>query len=111
MAQAGSAAGSGGGQVRAGGAWRGARQSGTDLGGLEPMMASRRSSGRRSSLSSVAGRPAAPASRTTLHYIYGWYVIVEANRISGFEGWDREIVSLRCIWEGTRAGRYGDYSP
>ena len=40
-----------------------------------------------------------------LSYIEGWYVIGEANRVFGFEGWDRETVSLRCVWEGPRQGR------
>jgi DNA recombination protein Rad52 len=41
----------------------------------------------------------------TLQYLEGWYVLAEANRIFGFDGWDRETVSLRCIWEGMRQGR------
>ena len=41
----------------------------------------------------------------TLSYIEGWYAIAEANRVFGFEGWDRETVSLRCVWEGARQGR------
>jgi DNA recombination protein Rad52 len=42
----------------------------------------------------------------TLSYIEGWFAIAEANRIFGFEGWDREIVALRCVWEANRQGRY-----
>jgi recombination DNA repair RAD52 pathway protein len=41
----------------------------------------------------------------TLSYIEGWYAIAEANRVFGFDGWDRETVSLRCVWEGPRQGR------
>lgn len=41
----------------------------------------------------------------TLSYIEGWYAIAEANRLFGFAGWDRETVSLRCVWEGLRQGR------
>jgi DNA recombination protein Rad52 len=41
----------------------------------------------------------------TLHYIEGWYAMAEANRVFGFEGWDRETVSLRCVWDGLRHGR------
>jgi DNA recombination protein Rad52 len=33
----------------------------------------------------------------TLHYIEGWYAIAEANRIFGFDGWDRETISTICI--------------
>jgi DNA recombination protein Rad52 len=41
----------------------------------------------------------------TLSYIEGWHAIAEANRVFGFEGWDRETVSLRCVWEGARQGK------
>lgn len=30
-------------------------------------------------------------------YIEGWYAIGEANRIFGFDGWDREVVACNCI--------------
>ena len=43
----------------------------------------------------------------SLSYIEGWHAIAEANRIFGFDGWDRETVALRCAWEGARAGRHG----
>jgi DNA recombination protein Rad52 len=36
----------------------------------------------------------------TLHYIEGWHAIAEANRIFGFDGWDRETVSGTCVWSG-----------
>ncbi len=42
---------------------------------------------------------------TTLSYVEGWHVIFEANRIFGFDGWDRETVDSRCIWKGNRSGR------
>jgi hypothetical protein len=32
-----------------------------------------------------------------LAYIEGWHAIAEANRIFGFDGWDRETVEQRCI--------------
>jgi hypothetical protein len=32
-----------------------------------------------------------------LAYIEGWHAIAEANRIFGFDGWDRETVEHRCI--------------
>jgi hypothetical protein len=41
----------------------------------------------------------------TLSYIEGWHAIAEANRVFGFEGWDRETVALRCVWEGARQGK------
>ena len=42
----------------------------------------------------------------TLSYVEGWFAIAEANRIFGFEGWDRETVTMRCVWEGIRHGRH-----
>ena len=38
----------------------------------------------------------------SLSYIEGWHVIAEANRIFGFDGWDRETVSAECIWQDVR---------
>ena len=38
---------------------------------------------------------------TTLHYIEGWYAIAEANRIFGFDAWDRRTVGTHCVWTGT----------
>jgi Rad52/22 family double-strand break repair protein len=32
-----------------------------------------------------------------LSYIEGWFAIAEANRIFGFDGWDRETVEAKCI--------------
>jgi Rad52/22 family double-strand break repair protein len=37
-----------------------------------------------------------------LSFIEGWHVIAEANRIFGFEGWDRESVWCQCVWEDGR---------
>ena len=34
----------------------------------------------------------------TLHYVEGWHVVAEANRIFGFDGWDRESVTSTCVW-------------
>ena len=44
-------------------------------------------------------------SGQTVRYIEGWYAIAEANRLFGPEGWDRETVSVRCVWEGAQHGR------
>lgn len=30
--------------------------------------------------------------------VEGWHVVAEANRIFGFDGWDRETVSSNCVW-------------
>ncbi len=41
----------------------------------------------------------------TLSYLEGWHAVAEANRIFGFDGWDRETVSASCIWQGRRDGQ------
>lgn len=37
-----------------------------------------------------------------LSYIEGWVAIKEANRIFGFDGWNRETVELKCVAEAAR---------
>jgi DNA recombination protein Rad52 len=37
-----------------------------------------------------------------LSYVEGWHVIAEANRVFGFESWDRETVWCECVWEDGR---------
>src|SRR5581483_8085708 len=32
-----------------------------------------------------------------LSYLEGWFVVSEANRIFGFDGWSRETVESRCV--------------
>lgn len=32
-----------------------------------------------------------------LSYIEGWYAISEANRVFGYDGWDRETVEAKCV--------------
>jgi DNA recombination protein Rad52 len=39
----------------------------------------------------------------TLSYIEGWHVIAEANRIFGFDGWDREMIWSECVWQDARS--------
>lgn len=34
-----------------------------------------------------------------LHYLEGWHVVAEANRIFGFDAWDRETVLSQCVWQ------------
>ena len=41
------------------------------------------------------------ANGLTLSYIEGWHAIAEANRIFGFDGWDRRTLFTNCIWTGT----------
>jgi hypothetical protein len=43
-----------------------------------------------------------------LSYIEGWHAIAEANRIFGFDGWSRETLELRCVWEGSRRTHRGE---
>jgi hypothetical protein len=38
------------------------------------------------------------ADGTELHYVEGWHVIAEANRIFGFDAWDRRTVSTNCVF-------------
>jgi len=40
----------------------------------------------------------------TLSYVEGWHVIAEANRVFGFDAWDRETLEARCVWEGASKG-------
>jgi DNA recombination protein Rad52 len=41
----------------------------------------------------------------TLSYIEGWHAISEANRIFGYDAWDRVTANSRCVWTGT-SGRF-----
>ncbi len=41
----------------------------------------------------------------TLSYIEGWHAIAEANRIFGFDGWNRETVRAECVWQGGNNGK------
>jgi len=40
--------------------------------------------------------------RTRLSYLEGWQVISEANRIFGFDGWERSTLISRCVVEHER---------
>ena len=42
---------------------------------------------------------------TTLAYIEGWHAVSEANRIFGYDAWDRETVTEKCVWSG-KSGQY-----
>jgi len=37
-------------------------------------------------------------------YVEGWHVIAEANRIFGYDSWDRKTISPRCVWSELRRG-------
>jgi DNA recombination protein Rad52 len=45
------------------------------------------------------------AQGATISYLEGWHVIAEANRIFGFDCWDRTTLSPRCAWSETEAGQ------
>ena len=44
-------------------------------------------------------------SGLTLSYIEGWHAIAEANRIFGYDAWDRQTMALKCVWEGLKGNR------
>lgn len=44
------------------------------------------------------------ANGITLAYVEGWHVVAEANRIFGFDCWDRQTVSPKCLWSVVRRG-------
>ena len=41
-----------------------------------------------------------------LSYIEGWYAISEANRIFGFDGWNRETVESKCVLARENRGSF-----
>jgi DNA recombination protein Rad52 len=43
---------------------------------------------------------------STLSYVEGWHAIAEANRIFGYEAWDRRTISASCVWTEAKAGTY-----
>ena len=47
------------------------------------------------------------ANGTTLSYLEGWFVLMEANRVFGFDGWERETLETRCVWQGRDGGGAG----
>jgi hypothetical protein len=40
-----------------------------------------------------------------LAYVEGWYVLTQANRIFGFDGWNRESLETRCVLSREARGR------
>ena len=41
-----------------------------------------------------------------LSYVEGWYAISEANRIFGFDGWNRETVESKCVLARENRGTF-----
>src|SRR5262249_27116271 len=46
------------------------------------------------------------ANGRELSYIEGWYAISEANRIFGFDGWNRETLESRCVLARENRGSF-----
>jgi recombination DNA repair RAD52 pathway protein len=46
------------------------------------------------------------ANRRELFYIEGWYAITEANRIFGFDGWNRETLESKCVLARENRGTF-----
>ena len=47
------------------------------------------------------------ANGTDLHYVEGWHVIAEANRIFGYDAWDRRTLASHCVWSGVSGAYHG----
>jgi hypothetical protein len=41
-----------------------------------------------------------------ISYVEGWYALASANRLFGFEGWDRETVESRCVFSREARGMF-----
>jgi DNA recombination protein Rad52 len=46
------------------------------------------------------------ANGADLHYVEGWHVIAEANRIFGYDAWDRRTTGTNCVWTGASGAHY-----
>ena len=46
------------------------------------------------------------ANGRELSYIEGWYAVTEANRIFGFDGWNRETLESRCVLARENRGSF-----
>ncbi len=40
--------------------------------------------------------------RGKVAYVEGWFAVAEANRIFGFDGWQRQTVAVRCVAQAER---------
>jgi DNA recombination protein Rad52 len=41
-----------------------------------------------------------------LSYIEGWHAIAEANRIFGYDAWDRRTIATTCVWTAMKGGNH-----
>jgi Rad52/22 family double-strand break repair protein len=62
-----------------------------------------RALGRRVPARAVRSRT---VSGKELTYIEGWFALSQANRIFGFDGWDRETVETKCLQAREARGTY-----
>jgi hypothetical protein len=46
------------------------------------------------------------ADGVDLHYVEGWHAVSEANRIFGFDAWDRRTLLNTCVFSGTSGGSF-----
>ena len=46
------------------------------------------------------------ANGRELSYLEGWYVLSEANRIFGFDGWSRETLETKCVLARENRGSF-----
>jgi len=46
------------------------------------------------------------ANGRELTYLEGWYAIMEANRIFGFDGWSRETIDSKCVLTRENRGTF-----
>jgi len=46
------------------------------------------------------------ANGRELSYLEGWFLIAEANRIFGFDGWNRETIESRCVLARASRGTF-----
>ena len=44
------------------------------------------------------------SSGASVSYVEGWHAIAEANRIFGFDSWDRQTLAPRCHWAHLQYG-------
>ena len=57
-------------------------------------------------------RPSRRYIRTREHdgrefqYLEGWHVIAEANRIFGYDAWNRETVWCECVWRQSQGTNF-----
>jgi hypothetical protein len=62
---------------------------------------------RQSILAELKRSADVPGAQMSNPYVEGWHVIAEANRIFGYDAWDRRTLASRCVWNGQSGGCYG----